>query len=72
MSVGMIVFSIIVVVLFFNIGLYFYAQRHKPGGQVELMQKAVRSMRAPFAKDDADMEELSRRVRALQGEDDDE
>lgn len=65
-NVGLLVFLIIAAVVFFNIGLYFYAQRHKPGGQVELMQKAVRSMRDPFAKDDADLEELSRLVKGLE------
>ncbi|GAB4523282.1 MAG: hypothetical protein Fur0018_05920 [Anaerolineales bacterium] len=67
-NVGLLVFLIIAAVVLFNIGLYFYAQRRKPGGQVELMQKAARAMSDPFAKDNADLEELSRLVKGLSQE----
>ncbi len=66
MSPGALVFLVLAAVFLFNVGLYFYAQRHKPGGQVALLQKAFGSMRDPFAKDNADMEELSRLVQGLE------
>ncbi len=65
MTIGTLVFAIIAGVLLFNLGLYLYARRHKPGGQIALLQKAFRSMKDPFAEDDAALEELSRRVEAL-------
>ncbi len=64
-NVGLLVFLILAAVLVFNAGLYFYARRHKPGSQVELLQKAFGSMKEPLAKDNADMAELSRLVGEL-------
>ncbi len=64
-NVGLLITLIIAAVAVFNVGLYFYARRHKPGGQVELLRRAFRAMRDPFAKDNADMEELSRLVKGL-------
>ena len=67
-NVGLLVALIVAAVVVFNVGLYFYAQRHKPGSQIRLLQKAFRSMKDPLAQDNADMEELSRLVKGLEAE----
>lgn len=47
------------------LGIFAVARRGDTIGQIELWKRAGRAARHPWAKEDADLDELSQRVQAL-------
>ena len=75
MDVGkatLVISSIFILVVIFNAAIYVAVKRRKTTGQIELLRKATQGARNPWGDETAKLEELSRRVAALRGDDETE
>ncbi|MCJ7702853.1 MAG: hypothetical protein MUO62_14820 [Anaerolineales bacterium] len=57
----------LIVVILFNLAIYFFAKRRRDTpGEVDLLRKAAKRARNPWAEENANLESLSQLVAKLQ------
>lgn len=65
---ALVVFITLFIVIGVNAAIYVSFTRrknHSSVGQIEMLQRAARQVRNPWEKEDADLQELSQRVKTL-------
>ena len=60
---------VIGLVVIVNLGLWFMWRGHGLHDQINTLRRTSKAIRNPWQKEDTSLEELSRRVNALRGED---
>ncbi|HJW90768.1 MAG TPA: hypothetical protein VJ436_09020 [Anaerolineales bacterium] len=68
--VTLVVCLTVLIVVGINAAFYVYLRKGNEAGQIELLQRAARRARQPWENEDQALQELSKRVAALQREGD--
>ncbi|MBU1660000.1 MAG: hypothetical protein KKD28_00830 [Chloroflexi bacterium] len=62
----------LLLVVIFNAAIFVAVKRRKTTGQIKLLQRAAKRARDPWGDENAKLEELSRRVAELRGDEETE
>jgi len=62
----------LILVIIVNAAIYVAVKRRKTTGQIKLLQRAAKKARDPWGDENAKLEELSRRVAELRGDEETE